>query len=53
MKKLKYGSIIEYRRCLFVKICGLDADILTDVKTGVWFFIHELQWKKFKIRFVP
>lgn len=52
LEKLPYGTVIEYRRSLYFKSRGLDADILTHTD-GHWRFVRELKWKTFRVRFQP
>lgn len=52
LAELPYGSLVLYRKRLYFKSRGVDADILTNTD-GVWFFIHELKWKSFRVIFRP
>jgi len=52
LENLPYGTVIKYRRMIYFKSRGLDADILTHTD-GHWLFVHECKWKTFQILFKP
>ncbi len=54
LETLPYGSVIRYRKQIYFKSDGLNADILPD-RDGHWRFIHEAKnkWKTFHVLFVP
>ncbi len=52
LEELKLGTIIEYRRRLYVKVQGLDGNIMQAIdQCGHWMFVKDLTWKKFKIKY--
>jgi len=53
LAKLPNGSVLKYRRAIFVLMDGVEARIVTNVNTGLWQFAHNTGWKTFKVVFNP
>jgi hypothetical protein len=53
LSKLPYGTVVKYKGQLYFKSPGLDGDILTAAKDGMWYFVKELKWKSFQVVYEP
>jgi hypothetical protein len=53
LASLPYGTVILYRKRLYFKTEGLEADIVTAAPDGNWFFVRELKWETFKVVYRP
>jgi hypothetical protein len=50
---LPNGTLLQYRNCCYVLQHGLEGRIVTDVDTGYWRFVKELEWKTVRVLFKP
>lgn len=53
IKDLPYGTILQYRKTLYVITPGIEGKILVNLKNGSWQFLDYVTWKTFKILFRP
>jgi hypothetical protein len=50
--ELPNGTVVQYRKEMYWVSEGTMGRILTDTK-GHWFFIKDLNWRKFTKHYVP
>lgn len=53
MIDLPLGTVLKYKKEMYCITQGLDGVIATNVHTGTWQFVKNLNWKKFEILFQP